>query len=306
MPHPAAGVFHNGRIRTDRSWAEAVAVAAGRIVAVGGWAEIRERIGPDTEVVDLDGRFLGPGFQDAHIHPHTGGQRMVSCDLTECVDADSALQTIAAYAAAHPASPWIHGGGWQFSWFEGGMPAAALLDRVVPHRPAYLRVADGHAGWANSAALAAAGIDAHHPEPRWGRIERLADGSPQGTLQEEGGMALIERLLPEETAAEMDALCSPPSAICSPRDHGLAGRCGGGAAAPGPPAAGRRRAAAGDGAWGVGWEPGGASGSWIVSLPAVARPGAGTRRARSSSCSTGCVRTSTARTLTPYLDAAGC
>ena len=111
---------------------------------------------------------------------------MLSCDLSESRDGASALEQIAAYAAAHPDETWMRGAGWRFPWFEGGMPSAALLDSVIPDRPAYFRVADGHAGWANSAALVAAGIDAGTPEPRFGRIERLADGRPQGTLQEEG------------------------------------------------------------------------------------------------------------------------
>lgn len=209
-------VFRNGRVfRADpaRSWAEAVAVSGGRIAAVGGWSDLRHAVGPATEVIDLDGRFLGPGFQDAHVHPHTGGRRMITCDLTDAGDAAGALRRIGAYAAANPDDPWIHGGGWQFAWFGGGTPSAALLDSVVPDRPAYLRVADGHAGWANSLALAAAGIGRGTPDPRHGRIERLPGGLPQGTLQEEGGMALVERLLPVETDADLDR------ALLAAQDH---------------------------------------------------------------------------------------
>ena len=203
----ASRVFHNGRIfRSDpaRTWAEAVAIAGGRIVAVGGWGEVAELIGPGTEVTDLDGRYLGAGFQDAHIHPHSGGQQMVACDLTGCRDAADVFRVVAEYAADHPDLEWIHGGGWRFPWFPGGMPSATALDAVVSDRPVYLRVADGHAGWANSKALAAAGIHATSPEPRFGRVERLADGTPQGTLQE-GAMALIENILPVESDADIVA-----------------------------------------------------------------------------------------------------
>ncbi len=216
MTSLANRVFHSGRVfRADaaRSWAAALAVVGERIAAVGGWAEVSGLIGPETEVIDLDGRYLGPGFQDAHVHPHTGGVRMLSCDLTDCTDAAGALRLVAEYAAAHPHASWIHGGGWQFAWFPGGLPTAAALDAIVPDRPVYLRVADGHAGWANSTALAAAGLDAGSPEPRFGRIERLPDGSPQGTLQEEGAMALVERLLPAESEAEMAA------ALLAAQDH---------------------------------------------------------------------------------------
>ena len=200
-------VYRNGRVfcaDAARSWAEAIAISEGRIVSVGGWAEVAATVGPSTEVIDLEGRFLCPGFQDAHVHPLTGGRTMLSCDLSESRDGASALEQIAAYAAAHPDETWMRGAGWRFPWFEGGMPSAALLDSVIPDRPAYFRVADGHAGWANSAALVAAGIDAGTPEPRFGRIERLADGRPQGTLQEEGAMALVERILPRESQEELE------------------------------------------------------------------------------------------------------
>ena len=200
-------VYRNGRVfcaDPARSWAETIAVSGGRITAVGGWSEVAASVGPATEVIDLEGRFLCPGFQDAHVHPHTGGRTMLLCDVSAARDAGDALRRIGEYAAAHPDEAWIRGGGWRFPWFDGGMPSAALLDTVVPDRPAYLRVADGHAGWANSAALAAAGIDAATPEPRYGRIERLLGGLPQGTLQEEGAMELVERILPGELPEELE------------------------------------------------------------------------------------------------------
>ncbi|HAX82198.1 MAG TPA: amidohydrolase [Actinobacteria bacterium] len=309
MTRRADRVFYNGRVfRADaaRSWAESIALGAGRILAVGGWSEVAPLIGPDTEVVDLDGRFLGPGFQDAHIHPHTGGRRMLSCDLTDCGDAASALEVIAAYAAAHSEAPWIHGGGWQFSWFDGGMPAATLLDRVVADRPVYLRVADGHAAWANSAALAAAGIDAGHPEPRFGRIERLPDGSPQGTLQEEGGMALVERLLPQESPDDFDA-----ALLAAQRHLFSLGVTAWQDAAVGEQLHhayrrladdGRLRATVRGALW---WEP--EQGREQLDL-LVARSGEAVGRYSAGSVKLmldGVCENFTARTLTPYLDAAG-
>ncbi len=200
-------VYRNGRVfcaDPARSWAESIAVSEGRILSVGGWAETATTVGPDTEVIDLEGRFVCPGFQDAHVHPVTGGRTMLACDLSVSSDAAEALRQIATYAAAHPEETFVRGAGWRFPWFEGGTPSAALLDSVVPDRPAYFRVADGHAGWANSLALEAAGIDSAAPDPRFGRIERLADGRPQGTLQEEGAMALVERILPHESQAEFE------------------------------------------------------------------------------------------------------
>jgi predicted amidohydrolase YtcJ len=190
-------VFRNGPVfRADaaRSWARAVAVRGGRIAAVGGDEMVVDLVGPDTRVVDLDGRLLCPGFQDAHVHPVTGGRILLECNLTEVATWPEARRIVADYAAAHPDLPFIWGGGWQFAWFSGGLPTREELDELIPDRPAYLRVADGHAGWANTRALEAAGIHPGTPDPPDGRIERTPDGRIQGTLQEEGGMRLVERL----------------------------------------------------------------------------------------------------------------
>ncbi len=207
MNGPADLVFRNGAVfRSDaaRSWASSVAVRDGRVVAVGSEPVVDGLVGPATEVVDLDGRLLCAGFQDAHVHPIIGGLTLMRCNLAGADSRAEALAAIRRYAAAHPAEPWIRGGGWRFTWFERGTPSAALLDEAVPDRPAYLAVADGHAGWANSAALAAAGIGRDTPDPPDGRIERNPDGSPQGTLQE-GAMALVERVLPADTPGDLDA-----------------------------------------------------------------------------------------------------
>ena len=178
-----------------------MAVASGRILGVGGVAD--RWIGPDTEVVDLDGRLLCPGFQDAHVHPATGGLLRLRCNLMPAASWEDAAGLLAGHVRDHPDEPWIRGGGWRFPWFAGGMPPATLLDEFVGDRPAYLRVADGHTGWANTAALRLAGIDAETPDPPDGRIERLADGRPQGTLQE-GAMDLVERVMPQNTVDDLE------------------------------------------------------------------------------------------------------
>lgn len=195
-------VFHGGAVFTAdtvRSRATAVAVTDGRIVAVGGDG-IRGLIGPSTEVVDLTGRMLVPGFQDAHVHPVSGGLELLRCDLGEASTEAEYLETVAAYAASHPDEPWILGGGWAMSAFPGGTPTAEALDRVLPGRPAFLPNRDGHGAWVNSEALRRAGIDRHTPDPVDGRIERDADGSPTGTLHE-GAMSLVNRLVPDPSPA---------------------------------------------------------------------------------------------------------
>ncbi|MEJ1156521.1 amidohydrolase [Microbacterium marmarense] len=192
-------VFTGGAVFTAdavRSRAHSVAVSGGRIIAVGG-DEVRELIGTKTEVVDLSGRMLTPGFQDAHVHPVWGGLDMLRCDLAGYSTAPDYLDAISRFAAANPDDEWVLGGGWQMSAFAGGTPTATALDSAVADRPAFLPNRDGHGAWVNSAALRLAGIDRDTPDPSDGRIERAPDGTPTGTLHE-GAMGLVNRLLPEE------------------------------------------------------------------------------------------------------------
>jgi predicted amidohydrolase YtcJ len=177
-----------------------VAVRDGVIAAVGPDAA-GELIGPRTEVVDLRGGALLPGFQDAHVHPSFAGIAMLTCDLTGAAGASGALAKVAGYAAAHPERDWITGTGWSMEWFPGGTPGRAALDAVVPDRPAYLTNRDGHGAWVNTRALELAGLDAAAPDPPDGRIERDRDGTPQGTLHE-GAARLVAGLVPPATPRE--------------------------------------------------------------------------------------------------------
>lgn len=179
-----------------------VAVTAGRIVALD--EDALASIGPATEVVDLDGGLLLPGFVDAHVHPVEAGLEQLACDLSGERTPDGYLAAIAAYAEAHADRPWIVGGGWQQAAFPGGTPLASDLDRVVPDRPVFLQNRDHHGAWVNSAALRLAGVDRSTPDPADGRIERDADGTPNGMLHE-GARALVSRLVPADTADDVAA-----------------------------------------------------------------------------------------------------
>ncbi|MEU1004736.1 amidohydrolase [Streptomyces tibetensis] len=208
MSHPPAPgsadlVLTGGPVHTvdpARSRATSVAVRGGRIVAVGH-DEVRELIGPRTEVVDLAGKLLLPGFQDAHVHPMGAGLELGLCHLGDTTDADAYLRRIAAYAREHPGVEWITGGGWSLESFPGGSPTAAALDAIVPDRPVFLPNRDHHGAWVNSRALERAGIDARTPDPADGRIERDAAGNPTGMLQE-GAVHLVGRLVPDPTPEE--------------------------------------------------------------------------------------------------------
>jgi predicted amidohydrolase YtcJ len=183
--------------------ASAVAVVRGRIEAIGTAddADIQDLIGPATEVIDLRGRALLPGFQDAHVHPAFAGITMIGCNLMGAVSLAEALDRIDSFGREHPDREWIAGSGWRMEWFPGGTPDRQTLDAVTGVRPAYLSNRDGHGAWANTRALELAGVDARTPDPADGRIEREPDGGPQGTLHE-GAANLVGALLPELTVEE--------------------------------------------------------------------------------------------------------
>ena len=203
--NPADLVFTNGAVYTvdaARRWAQAVAVRGGRIVAVGTDDDVRELVGPKTEVHDLKGRMLLPGFQDAHCHPPSAGLQMIQCDLSDAYTAAEYERIVRRYALEHPDEEWIQGGGWSMDAFPGGTPTRDVLDRLVPDRPAFLPNRDGHGAWVNSKALELAGITGETPDPPDGRIERDERGEPSGTLHE-GAMDLVEKLMPPVSEEDM-------------------------------------------------------------------------------------------------------
>lgn len=198
-------VFVNGPVFTAgpaRAFARAIAVTGDRVSAIGDEKTVGESVGKKTRVVDLAGRMLTPGFQDAHCHPGSSGLDLLRCSFEGCHDADDAVAYVARYAAEHPNRPWIVGGGWIQTWFPKGCPPKEALDAVVPDRPVLVYNADGHGAWANSVALRMAGIDASTPDPADGRIERAIGNEPQGTLHE-GATQAVEQLIPDDTPDEL-------------------------------------------------------------------------------------------------------
>lgn len=179
---------------------DAVAVAGGRIVAVGAGAEVEPLIASATRVVRLRGETLLPGFQDAHIHPVQGELTTMRCNLND-LELDQFGAAIADYAARHPERHWIVGAGWAVTDFPDAAPRREALDALVPDRPAFLWSRDGHSAWVNSRALELAAITAGTPDPAGGRIVRDADGSPSGTLREDA-VPLVEELVPPATAEQ--------------------------------------------------------------------------------------------------------
>lgn len=152
---------------------------------------------------DGKGRTLIPGLIDAHGHVMGLGFQLMLLDLSETNSLDEALAAIRKYAADNPEMPWIIGRGWnQEKWGIGRFPTAADLDAVVPDRPVWLERIDGHAGWANSAAMAAAKITAATKAPVGGRIE-MAGGKPSGVFVD-AAVSLVDAAKPKPLARDLD------------------------------------------------------------------------------------------------------
>jgi len=179
-----------------RPRAEAVAVSGGRILFVGDGEAARRLRGASTKVLDLGGRTVLPAFQDSHIHLVMGGVELLACNLAELGTKEAVFARIREYAAAHPELAWVTGGGWALPLFPQANPRKEDLDALVPDRPCILDAADGHSAWANSRALAIAGVTKDTPDPAGGRIERdPRTGEPTGTLRESAA-GLVEKHVP--------------------------------------------------------------------------------------------------------------
>ena len=198
---PAADrVFLGGRIWTadpSRPRAQALALAGDAIVAVGTDPEVRRYVGPATQTVDLRGRFVAPGFNDAHLHFLV----VENADLTGAASVEEVQGRIRAYAAAHPDQAWVTGRGWVYGAFPGSLPDRRQLDAAVADRPAFMTSYDGHSAWANSKALQMAGITRDTRDPDHGVIVRDEKGEPTGALKESASR-LVGRLLPPASAED--------------------------------------------------------------------------------------------------------
>src|SRR4029077_10818719 len=165
--------------------AQAIAIAAGQIIAVGSNADIQKFKGPKTQVIDLGGHFVMPGFNDAHVHLGSGGFEKLNVDLVGSKSLEDMKQRIAARVKTAGPGEWIQGRGWDHTlWAEQKTPTRSDIDSVTGDHPAIFNRVDGHIAIANSAALKAAGITAQSPDPHGGKIDRDEKGEPTGILRE--------------------------------------------------------------------------------------------------------------------------
>ena len=205
QPAAADAVVVNARIYTvnaQQPWAEALAIRSGKIMTVGSTREINRYRGANTRVIDAHGRLVLPGFTDCHIHFMEGSLGLLHVDLNGAATVREIQKRVSAYAVAHPRDEWILGMGWNYPAFApSGMPDRRILDEVVLDRPVFLEAYDGHTSWANSKALAVAGITRETPDPPNGKIVRDGQGAATGALLEEAG-ELVSKFAPKPSRDE--------------------------------------------------------------------------------------------------------
>ncbi|MFN2566317.1 MAG: amidohydrolase [Gemmatimonadaceae bacterium] len=196
----------NARVWTGdprRPWADAVASAGDRIVAVGSGAEVRKLATPETRVVDARGMMLVPGFIDAHVHFLTGGFGLASVQLRDAKTPAEFVARIKAYAATLPPGTWITAGNWDHEQWGGELPRRDWIDSVTPSNPVWVNRLDGHMTLANSLALRAAGVTRETADIAGGTIVRYPDGEPTGVLKDNAA-GLVNRVVPEPSPEQQD------------------------------------------------------------------------------------------------------
>ena len=204
----AETLFVHGNILTmnaSQPVAVALAVRAGKIIAVGRDDEVAGLRGPGTRIIDLERQTVVPGFHDAHCHILLFGLNLIELNVRETRSIAQVQEKLAERVRQTPAGQWIRGGGYNENLFvEERHPSRAELDAVAPDHPVFLTHVSGHMGVVNTRALALAGITASTPSPAGGEIGYAGDGEPNGLLKE-NAQELIKRVLPPYTLAETKA-----------------------------------------------------------------------------------------------------
>jgi predicted amidohydrolase YtcJ len=202
--HYADTVLLNGKIWTgesDSAFVQAIAIKGNKITEIGDDDKIKKLIGSKTLVIDLKKKLVTAGLNDAHIHFLMGSMILSSADLLSTTNLGEMKKSLLAYAEQHRDKLWITGRGWQYGFFEGGMPNKKYIDSLIPDRPVYLSAYDGHSGLANSKALALAGITRDTKFSGFGEIVKDANGEPTGTFLE-GAQSLVSKVIPKATEEE--------------------------------------------------------------------------------------------------------
>ncbi len=201
---PRTVYFLHGRIYTNdpqHPWAAAMAVREGKIYCIGAIDQIMLECGggqENAETIKLNGHFVMPGFNDAHVHLGAAGADMLAVQLNGSASVDELQKRLADAVATHKEGEWITGSGWDHTlWPDKIFPNKQQLDAVSPKNPVLLTHVSGHVAVANSLALKIASITKDSPDPKGGEIERDANGEPTGMLKEGSAMGLVAQNIPE-------------------------------------------------------------------------------------------------------------
>lgn len=202
VPRAADLILIHARIYTvnaAHTWAEALSIRDGKLLAVGTDKEIEKYRGPNTTVMDAKQRLVLPGLTDCHVHFLDGSFALGQIDLADAKDLAEIQRRVKAYADAHPHDAWLLGRGWPYPLFPPtGLPNKKDLDAIIADRPVYLEGFDGHSWWANSKALEAAHVTKNTPDPPGGAIVRDPNtGEPTGAIKEDAADAIVRRAIPD-------------------------------------------------------------------------------------------------------------
>ena len=203
---PEMTLYRNGRIYTNDAsdpWATAMLVRGEEIIAVGDEGEVSALAEKGTKVVDLEKRFVMPGFNDAHVHLGGAGEDWLAVRLFGAASVQELQKRLATAVSEHQEGEWITGSGWDHTlWTEKKFPNRRQLDEVSPKNPVLLTHVSGHVAVANSLALQLAGISRDSANPSGGEIEKDENGEPTGMLKEGAAMRLVESKIPPRSPAE--------------------------------------------------------------------------------------------------------
>lgn len=197
-------VLINGKVwigEHETSFEEAIAIKANQIIAVGKTSDIQALADSKTQVIDLGGKLATAGFNDAHIHFLSGSLGLTEVDLNPAQSPADIAEIVNQFIAENPNKEWITGRGWQYTFFESGLPDHASLNVITTDKPVFIKAYDGHSAWANKKALTLAGIDRNTIYDGFGEIVKDKNGEPTGTLRE-SAMDLVGKFVPRATRAE--------------------------------------------------------------------------------------------------------
>lgn len=197
--NPPTMILTNGKIWTgdgEDSFVEAVAITGNKITQVGDSKTILDLADSETEVIDLQGKLVTAGFNDAHIHFLSGSIGLTQVDLLATKSLDEVLSITSDFIQNNPNIVWVTGRGWQYTFFESGPPDHETMKALDIDKPVFLRAYDGHSAYANPKAMELAGISSATVFEGFGEVVKDSNGNPTGALKE-GAMGLVGNLVPE-------------------------------------------------------------------------------------------------------------